>query len=159
MSEPATPTQVIRALAADWRQQKLSYSDVAEMTGYKYQTIANFVSNKKTYFSFAQAQKIARAFGYRIEYLMFGEGVLNQIPDKPISFLNWNQLMSDGLKLEWVMDALKKIATYTNNSRINDLYNLYSQAFTTSEKDVFVANLANANDVLREWEQTVGGME
>lgn len=32
----ATPKQVIRALAADWRQRGLSYHDVASMTRYKY---------------------------------------------------------------------------------------------------------------------------
>lgn len=83
----ATPSQVIEAVAADWKKRKIRHKDVAEKTGYKTCTINGIFSYRKNYFTFKQAARLSLAFGYDMKFLMLGEGSLyggdgDEVPER-----------------------------------------------------------------------------
>lgn len=72
----STPREVIKSLALDFKRRELGYADVAGLTGYRAQTIANIISSQKKYLCENQALRFSNAFGYDKKYLMTGEGDL-----------------------------------------------------------------------------------
>lgn len=72
----ATPEEVLKEIANDFRTNGLTHESAAEKIGYSNkQTVSNLLTQKK-YFSPLQAAKFNKAFGYSIKYLTTGEGNL-----------------------------------------------------------------------------------
>ena len=79
---PKTPQEVLRTVSADFKIQGLTHAVAAERLGMKSpQTLSNILSSKK-YLSRLQADRFHNAFGYNVEYLMSGEGVLSPYYEK-----------------------------------------------------------------------------
>jgi hypothetical protein len=127
-----TPEQVMKALAADWRQKGLTYHDIAQQTGYKYQTIANFIAGKKTFFTSAQALRF-KPMGYNLNFLMFGEGTLRS-EDDPASLLrDGNDFLPEGYKVYCLLTALKALGDITGDPLVQDVHRTFFRAFTTPD--------------------------
>ena len=128
-----TPREVMQTLAADWRRRGITYYTVAQLTGYKYQTIANFISNKRTYFSSSQAMKF-KQFGYSPDFLMYGTGTL--FPEDNVSTFveNDNNMLSDSYKLMFLLDCWKKIGDIYDDPLIQTIYLKFYRAVTTKDK-------------------------
>lgn len=128
-----TPEQVMKALAADWRQLGLTYHDIARETGYKYQTIANFMAGKKTYFTSAQALRF-RPMGYNLNFLMFGEGTLRPAEDPVTLLRESNDFLPEGYKVYSLLSALKALGDITGDPLVQDVHRQFFRAFTTTDK-------------------------
>lgn len=126
-------------MAADFRRRNLSYADVAELTGYKKQTIANFISSRKDYLSQGQAARFAQAFGYNMDYLVSGKGRLNNDDDIIES--------SDGGK-DFGEDSKKLVAVLSMLSRY--LYIVDAPALTALYRNML--NLINESDMGKAYE-------
>lgn len=142
-----TPKQVIRAIAADWRQKGYSYQDIAGITGYKYQTIANYIANKKTFFTSAQAVKF-KPLGYNLDFLMFGEGALCP-EDEPANVLkDDNDFLPEGFKVYCLLSALKSLSDITDDPLIQDVHTHYFQAFTTKDRNECMSSIDEIQRIL-----------
>lgn len=102
----ATPREVIKSLALDFKRRDMNYMDVAKLTGYKAQTIANIISSQQKYFCAKQALRFSDAFGYNKDYLMTGNGQL-----------------SDSGQLAEVMSTLSRYIYLSNDPTLLELYN------------------------------------
>lgn len=122
----------MKALAADWLQEDLKYQDVAQITGYKYQTIANFVSGKKTYFSAEQAKRF-EPMGYRMEFLMFGTGCLKKEDDIESAVGKDGNSLPDDFKLSFLMNCFKNIADIYDEPLMQAIYKKFHRAITTED--------------------------
>ena len=79
--EPKSPQEVLRAVSNDFKNQGYTYADAAKILGIKSkQTLYNLLSSKK-YMSGLQARRFQRAFGYNMDFLMSGEGILSPYSD------------------------------------------------------------------------------
>jgi uncharacterized protein YerC len=127
-----TPQEVMKALAAEWRRSGLTYHDIARETGYKYQTIANFIANKKTYFTSAQAVKF-KPLGYNLNFLMFGEGTLCPGDDTARLIKEGNDFLPEGYKVYSLLTALKALGDITGDPLVREVHQRFFQAFTTAD--------------------------
>ena len=127
-----TPQEVMKALAAEWRRSGLTYHDIARETGYKYQTIANFIANKKTYFTSAQAVKF-KPLGYNLNFLMFGEGTLCPGDDTARLMQQENTFLPEGYKVYCLLTALKTLGDITGDPLVRTVHRKFFQAFTTGD--------------------------
>lgn len=135
MDSIKTPEQVIKALASDWLEAGWKYQDIAIMTGYKYQTIANFISGKKTYFTAKQARKL-EPLGYRMEFLMFGQGCLRKDDDVDSLDGNNQAILSDEFKLNFFMQSFQNIAKIYQDTLLMLLYDKFRDAFVSADSHV-----------------------
>lgn len=71
----ATPEEVNRAVALDLRSRQISQQDAGKTIGKSRTQVSNQLCSNY-YFSKAMAELFARAFGYNIQYLLYGEGEL-----------------------------------------------------------------------------------
>lgn len=136
MDEAKTPEQVKKVLAADWVKEGLKYHDIAQITGYKYQTIANLISEKKTYFKAEQAEKF-EPMGYRIEFLMFGTGCLKKEDDIESAVGKVKNSMHDehdDFKLAFLLSCFKNIADIYDDSLMQVIYKKFLKAITTEDR-------------------------
>lgn len=69
----ATPEEVCRAVATDLRNQGITHEEVGKSIGKTRSIVSNVLSSKKR-FSKAMASLFNRAYGYNINYLLYGEG-------------------------------------------------------------------------------------
>lgn len=132
MDKAKTPEQVIKALAADWLQEGLKYHDIAQITGYKYQTIANFISGKKTYFTAEQAKRF-EPMGYRMEFLMYGTGHLKKENDIESAIGKDKNSLPDDFKLVFLMNCFKSFANIYNDEMMQAVYKKFYRAITTED--------------------------
>ena len=128
-----TPQEVMKALAAEWRRVGLTYHDIARETGYKYQTIANFIANKKTYFTSAQAVKF-KPLGYNLNFLMFGEGTLLPGDDPARLMMQKKNFLPEGYKVYLLLTAIRTLGIITDDPLVQKVYRTFFQAFTTGDK-------------------------
>lgn len=118
----STPKEVFTAMAADFRKRNLSYEDVANLTGYKKQTIANFIASRKDYLSQGQAARFAQAFGYNMEYLVSGKGRLNHDDDIIESLDGGKAFGEDSRKLVAVLSMLSRYLYIVDDPALTALY-------------------------------------
>ena len=118
----STPKEVFSAMAADFRKRNLSYEDVANLTGYKKQTIANFIASRKDYLSQGQAARFAQAFEYNMEYLTSGKGRLDREDDIAWSLNEGKGSGSDSRKLVALMDMLSRYLCIVDDPTLLALY-------------------------------------
>lgn len=133
MEDAKTPEQVINALAADWRENGLRYQDITKITGYKYQTIANFISGKKTYFTVDQARRL-EPMGYRMEFLMFGTGCLRKEDDIEDALKGGKNSLTDQKKLGILMSCFKSIGDIYDDPMMQVIYKKFYRAITTDKE-------------------------
>lgn len=142
-----TPEQVMKALAADWRQNAMTYHDIAQITGYKYSTIANFIANKKTYFTLAQASRF-KSMGYNIDFLMYGKGTLRLEDDPGKIAENANEFLPDSYKVTFLMYILKTVADFTDHPLVQVIQKKVYRAFTTKDRDECAEALAEITETI-----------
>jgi len=142
-----TPREVLKTLAADWLQNDLSYHDIARITGYKYATIANYMSHKKTYLTPQQAERF-RPLGYNMDFLMFGKGTLRLEEDPGKISANGNDFLPDSYKVTFLMYVLKSIADYTDDPLTQVIQKKVYRAFTTTDKHECAEVLAEIQHVI-----------
>ena len=118
----STSKEVFSAMAADFRKRNLSYEDVANLTGYKKQTIANLIASRKDYLSQGQAARFAQAFGYNMEYLLSGKGRLNNDDDAVGSVSNGPSFGDDSRKLVALMGMLYRYLCVVDDPALFALY-------------------------------------
>ena len=141
------PEEVIKTMAADWRRRSMSYYDVAKITGYKYQTIANFMSSKNTFFTSAQALKF-QPLGYNLDFLMFGKGSLYPEDDIASSVENGNNIMPDGYKLIFLLNCVKTLGDIYDDPLIQLVYLKFQKAMTTKDRHECAETLAAIQQLL-----------
>ena len=129
-----TPEQVMKALAADWRQNALTYHDIAQVTGYKYSTIANFIASKKTYFTSSQAARF-KPLRYNMDFLMYGKGTLRLEDDPEKITENANDFLPDSYKVTFLTYILKSIADFTDDPLVQAIQKKVYRAFTTKDRN------------------------
>lgn len=71
----ATPEEVCRAVAADLRSRGITHDQAGKTIGKSRAIISNLLSSKKR-FSKSMASLFSSAFGYNINYLLYGTGDL-----------------------------------------------------------------------------------
>ena len=142
-----TPEQVMNALAADRRQNAMTYHDIAQITGYKYSTIANFIANKKTYFTLAQASRF-KPMGYNMDFLMSGKGTLRLEDDPSKITENANDFLPDSYKVTFLMYILKSIADFTDHPLVQAIQKKVYRAFTTPNRHECAEALAEITEVI-----------
>ena len=69
----ATPEEVCRAVATDLRNRGISHEEVGLSIGKSRSIVSNVLSSKKR-FSKSMAILFRNAYGYNIDYLLYGEG-------------------------------------------------------------------------------------
>ncbi len=109
-------------MAADFRKRNLSYTDVANLTGYKMQTVANIIASRKEYLSIGQAARFVQAFGYNMDFLTSGKGRLNHDEDIIESFNDGKVFSSDSRKLVALMDMLSRYLCIIDDPALLALY-------------------------------------
>lgn len=82
----ATPTEVRRSIAADFKRRGITYEFAAKQLGFKNkQTVANIVSRKnQKYFTEEQALRFHCTYDYQIRFLTTGEGELFERKHDPM---------------------------------------------------------------------------
>lgn len=118
----STPKEVFSAMAADFRKRNLSYEDVAKMTGYKKQTIANFIASRKDFFSRSQASRFAQTFGYNMDFLTSGKGRLSHEDDIIESFNDGKVFSDDSKKLVALLGMLSRYLCIVDDPALLALY-------------------------------------
>lgn len=85
---PKTPTEVRRAIAADFKLKGITHFQAAEDLGYKSkQSVSAILTSKvEAYLPFEQASRFHIAYNYNLPFLTKGEGELYTEKD-PIEFL------------------------------------------------------------------------
>ena len=85
----ASPTEVRRSIAADFKRRGITYEIAAKQLGFKNkQTVANIVSRKnQDYFTVEQAFRFHCTYDYRIPFLTTGEGELFECKQDPMEGL------------------------------------------------------------------------
>jgi hypothetical protein len=68
-----TPTEICKAISADWKKRRITHQIAADRIGTTKQTISNQLTGKRR-FSQNMAKKFSDAFGYSLPWLLFGEG-------------------------------------------------------------------------------------
>ncbi len=132
MDNISSPDQVKRAVAADWMQRKITYAEAARVTGYKYPTIANAMSNKKAYFSMKQALRLAK-FGYDVDYLTKGKGTLRPEDNAASIIQHSNSFLPDDYKLSFLMECLRNLGDIYDDPLIQLVYVKFYKAITTKD--------------------------
>lgn len=117
-----TPKEVISAMAADFRKRNLSYTDVANLTGYKMQTVANMVCSRKEYLTIGQAARYCAAFGYNMEFLTSGKGRLCPEDDMIDSLEEGEVVNDDSRKLVALMGMLNRYLFIVHDPALMTLY-------------------------------------
>lgn len=69
----ASPEEVCRAVATDLRARGITHEEVGKTIGKSRSLVSNALSSKKG-FSKQMANLLSRAYGYNINYLLYGEG-------------------------------------------------------------------------------------
>ena len=73
--QTATPEEVNRAVALDLRSRRISQKNAGDIIGKSRTQVSNqLCSNRR--FSKSMAELFSRAFGYNVQYLLYGEGEL-----------------------------------------------------------------------------------
>ena len=127
-----TPKEVLSAMAADFRMHNLSYTDVANLTGYKMQTVANMIASRKEYLTIGQAARFAKAFGYNMDFLTSGKGRLNH--DDAAERTDDEKAFNDGSKkLVALMGMLNRYLYIVNDPALLALY--HNMLNLINEKD------------------------
>lgn len=109
-------------MAADFRRRDLSYADVAELTGYKKQTIANFIASRKDYLSAGQAARFCQALGYNMDFLLYGKGRLNREDDFALPCDGEKVSVDDSRKLVALMGMLSRYLYIVDDPALLALY-------------------------------------
>lgn len=109
-------------MAADFRKRNLSYKDVAELTGYKMQTVANIIASRKDYLTVGQAARFSRAFGYDMDFLTSGKGRLNRDEDIIASAAEGKEFTDDSKKLLAMMSMLSRYLYIVDDPALTALY-------------------------------------
>lgn len=99
--EPKTAQQVISALADDFKQRNLSYSQVADRTGYSSRQAIWRIVTGNNYLTPSQAKRFSRAFGYNEAFLVSGAGELGGVFENVLLDLQSTEKigMSGGFRL------------------------------------------------------------
>ena len=142
-----TPREVMKTLAADWRQNDMSYHDVAVITGYKYATIASYMSYKNTYFNLSQAEKF-RPMGYSMDFLMYGKGALRPEEAPGKTNASGNDYLPDSYKVTFLMYVLKSLADLTDEPLTRAIQKKVSRAFSTEDRQECAKELAEIQHAL-----------
>lgn len=143
-----TPEQVYLAIAADLRENAMTYSDAAQLTGYKTQTIANIISGRKDYLSKKQAQRFSNGLGYSEDFLLYGRGVLRQENEMVNAIGERNSFMSDTKRLTLLMGYIKDLALMTNDKALHFVYKKFYRSLTTTDYEESQAAILDIQDVL-----------
>lgn len=117
-----TPREVISTMAADFRKRNLSYTDVANLTGYKMQTVANMVCSRKDYLTIGQAARYSEAFGYNMEFMTSGKGRLCREDDIAGSLEEGKTFNDDSRKLVALMGMLNRYLYLVDDPALTALY-------------------------------------
>lgn len=73
-----TPVEICEAVALDFKRRKITHQKAGEMTGRTKATISNQVSGRKP-FSKEMAESFSAAFGYSVDFLLYGRGPLMKV--------------------------------------------------------------------------------
>lgn len=128
-----TPEQVYLAIAADLRANAMTYSDAAQLTGYKTQTIANIISGRKDYMSKKQAQRFSNGLGYNEEFLLSGRGVLRKDNDVINAIGERNSFLSDSERLMLLMEYIRILSLMNDDKILKLVYKKFYRSLTTTD--------------------------
>lgn len=117
-----SPKEVLSAMAADFRKRNLSYAEVADLTGYKMQTIANIIASRKDYLTLGQATRFSRAFGYNMDFLTSGKGRLSSDDDSLYFSGEESPFNDDSRKLVTLMGMLNRYLYVVDDPALLALY-------------------------------------
>lgn len=117
-----SPKEVLSAMAADFRKRNLSYAEVADLTGYKMQTIANIIASRKDYLTLGQATRFSRAFGYNMDFLTSGKGRLSRDDDSLYFSGEERRFNDDSRKLVTLMGMLNRYLYVVDDPALLALY-------------------------------------
>lgn len=109
-------------MAADFRKRNLSYAEVADLTGYKMQTIANIIASRKEYLTLGQATRFSNAFGYNMDFLTSGKGRLNREDDVLYPSGEESPFNDDSRKLVTLMGMLNRYLYVVDDPALLALY-------------------------------------
>lgn len=109
-------------MAADFRKRNLSYAEVADLTGYKMQTIANIIASRKDYLTLGQATRFSRAFGYNMDFLTSGKGRLSRDDDSLYFSGEERRFNDDSRKLVTLMGMLNRYLYVVDDPALLALY-------------------------------------
>lgn len=127
-----TPSQVYSAIAADLKANQMTYNDVAHITGYKTQTIANIMCRKK-YMSAKQARIFSDSLGYNADFLLYGKGVLRKEDDIIKAVTSGNSFLSDRDKLMALMEYVRMLSLITRDDILSVIYKKFYRAITSED--------------------------
>ena len=140
-----TAEEICKAIAADFKMRGLTHGAAAEMLGLCKQTVSNQISGKKK-FSLKAAQRYADAFGYSIDFLLFGKGELRKggrmTPTgeiKPIATMSEDSVLT----LQKRLNLAHRLFRVLNNpdaleafeAAMSDDYAKYCNLYTKLHKD------------------------
>lgn len=118
----SSPKEVLSEMAADFRKRNLSYAEVADLTGYKMQTVANIIASRKDYLTLGQATRFSRAFGYNMDFLTSGKGRLSNDDDSFCFSGEERRFNDDSRKLVTLMGMLNRYLYVVDDPALLALY-------------------------------------
>ena len=147
MSDVCTAAEICQAIAADFKMRGLTHETAAEKLETTKQTVSNQISGKKK-FSVKTAQKYSEAFGYSLEFLLFGKGNLyapgrgvaitrpGQLPElyMDTSVMNEGRKVRTAVRILEILNNQTAIAAYQaaledDAERYNELYDRLVKEF------------------------------
>ncbi len=116
----ATPEEVCRAVSLDLKARGYTQQKTADTIGKSRAIVSNLLSSKKR-FSKQMAVLFNRAFGYNVQYLLYGEGqllgtqVVHDIVELPVSG-DANKVNEDYMILASLIDIAEDIIRIAGDS-------------------------------------------
>ena len=132
-----SPEAVCKIIALDLRSKGITHEEAGKAIGKSRVAVSNILYRKK-YFSKKMAELFSRAFGYNLDFLMYGRGDLTK--ETIASNSNKLQWSNDSRILISEIDILEALLGVSGN---NELINAWS-LFKKGDYDGFQAHLHNA---------------
>ena len=119
MSMNKTPEEVLKAIAVDFKKRSITHEKAGEMTGKSRSSISNLFTSKK-YLSSQFAKLFSDAFGYNINFLLYGSGSLYPEKDSDtLVMINSGKWAPDNLALVSIIDVASEIINLTQDKDAN----------------------------------------
>ena len=122
MADKST-AEICEAIALDFKKRKLTHQEVARIIGKTKSSVSNQISGKKP-FSKGMAELFADAFGYSIDFLLYGKGDLHQ-SGYIYSTYTVSSIVADRLDpnmTPYLLEAADSLIHLANNKEVIDIW-------------------------------------
>lgn len=132
-----SPEDVCKIVALDLRSKGITHEEAGKVIGKSRVAVSNILYRKK-YLSKKIAELFSRAFGYNLDFLMYGRGELTQ--ETIVLYSNKLQWSNDSSVLLSKIEVLEALLGVSGNSELIDAWSLFKKG----DYDGFQAHLHNA---------------